>query len=272
MDQAQRLREIVAGLEAGDQPVPGAGFFARQRTALPRIITLCACGAVADFPGLAVNLAVGLAKFAPPVVLVAAGDALPFCRLVGAAPRRTLNELGARTEVSEALAEGPAGMNLMLIDRSFLQGLGTLDVTQLEPLVKPLARLKSSVPLVLMVMPGGLTLAALNFLLAAQELGLCVAGGEEAAKQSYLLIKIASRQNPACPIALLATGPGASGRGIIGTAARFLHRPVADLGALAPDAWQGRGFYTAEHPGSTLGNTVDLIAEKLYTNPRPTRA
>jgi hypothetical protein len=270
MDQAQRLREIVAGLESGDQPVSGAGFFAQQQARLPRMITVTACGAVADFAGLAANLAVGLAKFAPPVVVVAAGGAQPLCRLMGGAPRRLLpGPAGRRADLSGAVTSGPAGVNLMLIDHAFLQDMHTLDATQLEPLVEPLSRLKHAAHLVLVVLPPGLTLAALNFLVAAQSLAVCTAGDAEAAKQSYLLIKIVSRQNPGCPLALLAAGERAANRSIIGTAARFLHCTVTDLGSLAPDDWQDRGWYAAEHPGSTLGKTIDLIAEKLYTNLRP---
>jgi flagellar biosynthesis protein FlhG len=275
-DQAQRLREIVAALDRDDGPVVAAGFFARESARLPRIVTCTSCGEQTDFAPLVTNLAVGLAKFAPPVLILDASfETTALCRLVGRRPRRTLNDLTRKkSDLADTIAAGPAGVNLMLVDHTFIERLATLDVGQLEPLLVPLSTLKSSVHLVLLSLANGFTLAALNFLVASQEVALVTATDEESVRQCYLLIKIIHKKNPQCRIGLVTAGPPAArpaatvNRSIIAAARKFLNCPVVDLGTMTLEGPAGEGFFVVEHPASALGKSVDIIAEKLYYNSR----
>jgi flagellar biosynthesis protein FlhG len=276
-DQAQRLREIVADLEHEGRAAVGAGFFARAAARLPRIITITSGdGDSATFPSLVANLAVGLAKLSPPVLILDAGfQARTLNRLVGRRPPKSLNDLTRKnTDLSELVAEGPAGVNLMLVDQAFIERLATLDVGQLEPLVFPLSLLKNSVHLVLLSLDNGFSLAALNFLVASPEVVLVTSADETAVRQFYLLLKIIHKKNPQCRLGLVtAQGPGErrgrpTGRNIAATAQKLLGCPVTDLGTMVQEEPAAAGFSIVEHPRSALGKSVDIIAGKLYYNPQ----
>lgn len=277
MDQAQRLRELAARIDTEPKAENARGFFAEHRQRIPRIVTCAAGEAEPLYPYLLVNMAVGLAKYAPPLLILDASlDAGPLCDLLGGRPRRTLEDLaGSNGNLADLLVEGPAGTNLMLAGNRLLADLDRLNPERLAGLLEPLRRLKRHFSLVLLNVEVGLTFPALNLLLASQEVVLFATGSETARKNCYLLIKILDKKNPRCRIGLVGSQMAcdqeghAVARRLASAARKFLNHPVTELGVLVRDqqltaAHQQHRFFTVERPGGRLGKSIDNIAEKIY--------
>lgn len=277
MDQAQRLRDIVARVDA-EQDSASGGLFFRKRAVLPRIITCAVCERQLEFPYIVANLAVGLAKYAPPLPIIDGSSNTALARLFGGVPEGSLLDIsGKNADPVTVLKDGPAGTHLLRIDNGFLRKLERPAYTEIARLEHPLARLKQYFSLSMLFVDMGLTMQAVNFLLASQEVVLFTSATEESMKNCFMLIKLLHRKNAACRIGLVTNRVKNSNEGhkvqmhIAAAVRKFLKRDIVGFGSIMLDETpeeiiNATRLGVIDAPTSQLGKCVDLVSDTIYNN------
>ncbi|MCL1846170.1 MAG: MinD/ParA family protein [Defluviitaleaceae bacterium] len=184
MDQAQRLRELMAQNAYAPEPI------AEKTTMNARIIAVASGKGGVGKSNFSINLAIQMRKLGKRVVIIDADFGLANVEiLLGVAPKHTVVDvLNGTVDMESALTIGPMGC-MFLSGGSGMAALAELDDRQILRLTDGFAQLDSLADFILIDTRAGISNTVVNFIRAASDTIVVTTPDPTAIADAYTLIK-----------------------------------------------------------------------------------